>query len=213
MKKDFTKIVFILDESGSMGYLRDDTIGGFNSMIEDKKTKPGTANVTTVLFNNEVSILHDNLPLSEVKPLTRKDYMPSGATALYDAVGGTIDVIGQELSALSEDERPDKVIFVITTDGEENSSRAFSKEMVRQRIEHQQSKYSWNFIFLGANIDAETEGTSLGIKQGYSKSYTANKVCTDNLYTAISNTVTSVRSACNAAEIDTVVTANLSNVQ
>ena len=213
MKKNFTKIVFILDASGSMHHLRDDTIGGFNAMIEEQKGLPGTVSVTTVLFDTEVSILHDNVPLEAMEPLTRNDYCPGGGTALLDAVGGTIDVVGEELATLPEEERPDKVLFVITTDGQENASRAFSKEMVKQRIEHQQSKYNWRFIFLGANIDAVSTGASLGFGNGYSKTYTATQVGTESVYKAMSKTITTARSADSIATLDAAINTCLNEVQ
>lgn len=213
MKKNFTKIVFILDASGSMCHLRDDTIGGFNAMIEEQKDQPGTVSVSTVLFDTEVSILHNNMPLEAMEPLTRKDYCPGGGTALLDAVGGTIDVVGEELAALPEEERPDKVLFVITTDGQENASRAFSLDMVKQRIEHQQSKYNWRFIFLGANIDAVSTGASLGFGNGYSKTYTATKVGTESVYKAMSKTITTARAADSIATLDAAINTCLNEVQ
>ena len=213
MKKNFTKIVFILDASGSMCHLRDDTIGGFNAMIEEQKGQPGTVSVTTVLFDTEVSILHDNVPLEAMEPLTRNDYCPGGGTALLDAVGGTIDVVGEELAALPEEERPDKVLFIITTDGQENASRAFSKEMVQQRIHHQQSKYNWRFIFLGANIDAVSTGASLGFGSGYSKTYTATQIGTESVYRAMSKTITTARSADSIATLDAAINTCLNEVQ
>lgn len=194
MKKGLTEMVFILDKSGSMWNLTDDTIGGFNSMIEQQKSEDGEAYVTTVLFNRHHETLHDHINIQDVKPITHKDYCASGATALLDAIGDTIDSIGERLSDTPEDERPEKVIFVITTDGYENDSRRFTKSKIKEMIEHQQEKYSWVFIFLGANIDAIGEAESLGINSKLSKTYTASARGTRSLYAAVADTLSYTRS-------------------
>ena len=149
MKKNLTELVFIIDRSGSMYNLVNDTIGGYNSMIENQKKEQGDAYVTTVLFDDNYELLHDHINLKEIKPITDKEYYTRGSTALLDAVGKTINSIGVRLNNTPEDERPDKVIFVITTDGYENASRKFTKTQIKDMIEHQQNKYSWTFIFLG----------------------------------------------------------------
>ena len=189
MKKGLTEMVFILDKSGSMEYLTDDTIGGFNSMISQQKLEDGEAYVTTVLFSSNHRTLHNHVNVQDVQPITRKDYCAYGMTALLDAVGDTIDSIGERLSNTPEDERPEKVVFVITTDGYENDSRRFTKSKIKEMIEHQQEKYSWVFMFLGANIDAVGEARSLGIDTKFSKTYTASDVGTQSVYKAVADTL------------------------
>lgn len=204
MRKNLTEMVFILDRSGSMENLTSDTIGGFNSMIENQKNEEGEAYVTTVLFDHVSETLHDHVNIQDIKPITNKDYYARGCTALLDAVGGTINSIGNRLSATPEDDRPDKVIFVIITDGYENASCEFTKKTVKEMIEHQQDKYSWTFMFLGANMDAVSEAATLGINADFSKTYTANSIGTQSVYTSMSKAMSCTRSvdfdvkACNS---------------
>ena len=172
MRENLTEMVFVLDRSGSMSGLADDTIGGFNELIEKQKKIEGRAYVTTVLFDHEYEVLHDHVALEEVAPLTDKEYFARGSTALLDAVGRTIDAVGARLAATAEDERPEHVVFVITTDGRENSSREYTAKRVRGMIEHQQQKYSWQFVFLGANMDAVSEARKLGISAKYAADFT-----------------------------------------
>lgn len=193
MKKNLTEMVFILDRSGSMGHLTNDTIGGFNSMIENQKLESGEAYVTTVLFDDEYEVLHNHVNIKEVKPITRKEYYARGLTALLDAIGKTINVVGNRLAETAEEERPEKVIFVITTDGFENASVEFTKSKIKEMIEHQQDKYAWTFMFIGANMDAVSEASSLGIKSAFSKTYTASKEGTESLYKATSDVLTYAR--------------------
>lgn len=193
MNNNLTKLVFILDCSGSMYSLTDDTIGGFNSLIDEQRGKGGECEVTTILFANTIRKLYENIPINIVPKMTIGDYWAHGGTAMLDAVGSTIDEVGQELAARSEEDRPGKVIFVITTDGYENASQEYTQSMVKERIEHQQSKYNWVFMFLGANIDAEQVGASYGIKSGYSKTYTASNAGTESVYLSLSNGVSSLR--------------------
>ena len=202
MKKNLTEMVFILDRSGSMMHLTDDTIGGFNSMIENQKKEEGEAFVTTVLFDDQYELLHDHIDIKEIQPITNTEYYARGMTALLDAVGKTINSIGNRLSATPEDERPDKVIFVITTDGMENASREFVKSTVKDMIEHQQSKYSWTFMFLGANMDAVGEAATLGINTDFARTYTADTWGTQSVYSSVSNAMAYVRSC------DSVMDAN-----
>ena len=194
MKKNLTEMIFLLDRSGSMGSLTDDTIGGFNSMIEQQKKENGEAYVTTVLFNGTHYMLHDHVDIKEVEPMTRSDYMAYGMTALLDAVGTTINSIGERLANTPEEERPEKVIFVITTDGYENDSREFTRDKVKEMIEHQQNKYSWVFMFLGANMDAVAEAGKYGISSSYAATYTASDVGTDALYCCTSKAISNLRS-------------------
>lgn len=193
MKDNLTEIVFILDKSGSMGRLRSDTIGGYNTYIEDQKKEPGEAFLTTVLFDDKYVLLHDHVDLKEVQPLTERDYRPGGCTALMDAIGKTINSVGQRMANAPEEERPAHVIFVITTDGYENASKEFDRAKVKAMIEHQQSKYSWTFLFLGAGIDAYSEAESIGIGGVYTMSVQASKVGTDNLYKSVTFASNAVR--------------------
>lgn len=172
MRENLTEMVFVLDRSGSMSGLAADTIGGFNELIEKQKKIEGRAYVTTVLFDHEYEVLHDHVALEEVAPLTDKEYFARGSTALLDAVGRTIDSVGARLAAAPEEERPAHVVFVITTDGRENSSREYTAQRVRGMIEHQQQKYSWQFVFLGANMDAVSEARKLGISAKYAADFT-----------------------------------------
>lgn len=165
MKKGLTEIVFILDRSGSMSGLEKDTIGGFNSTIEKQKKEEGEAFVSTVLFDSEMEVLHDRVPLASIAPLTEKEYYARGCTALLDAIGGAIHHIGNVHKYARDEDRPEKTIFVITTDGYENASRKYTSDRVKQMIERQKEKYGWEFIFLGANIDAIETAKSFGISE------------------------------------------------
>lgn len=165
MKKGLTELVFILDRSGSMGGLESDTIGGFNSMINKQKEEPGEALITTVLFDDRYEVIHDRFKVDMIRPLTQKEYYARGCTALLDAVGRTIDKIDRIQTYLPEEEKAEKVIFVITTDGLENSSREYSYNRLQKMIEHQKETYNWEFIFLGANMDAVSEAKKFGISE------------------------------------------------
>jgi len=208
MKRNLTEMVFILDRSGSMQSLTDDTIGGFNSMIENQKNEEGDAFVTTVLFDDKYELLHNHVNIHD-----NKEYFARGCTALLDAIGKTINSIGSRLSGTPEDERPDKVIFVIITDGMENASREFNKNTVKEMIEHQQDKYSWTFMFLGANMDAVGEAASLGINTDFAKTYTANSIGTQSVYTSMSKAMSCARGinfdikACNSTSYKAVMDA------
>ena len=195
MKKGLTEMAFILDMSGSMGGLVEDTIGGYNSLIEKQKEEDGEAYITTVLFDDRYIMLHDHINIQDIKPLTKEDYNPMGMTALLDAIGKTVNSIGVRLSNTPEEERPEKVIVVITTDGMENSSKEFTKAKIKEMIEHQQSKYSWVFMFLGANMDAVDEAGSLGINTDFARNYTANAKGTNSVYTVLSASMSNIRDA------------------
>ena len=162
MKKNLTELVFILDRSGSMGGLEPDTIGGFKAMLTRQKEQEGEANVTTILFDHEVQLLHDRFPLHAVAPLTEKDYYVRGCTALLDAIGYGVEKMVNIQRHLPEDERAEKVIFVITTDGLENASKRFGYEKIRRMIEREKERYGWEFLFLGANMDAVQEAARFG---------------------------------------------------
>ena len=199
MKKNLTEIVFILDRSGSMAGLEEDTIGGFNGMLAKQKGEAGEAYVSTVLFDNHTEVIHDRVDLQKVQPLTRRDYYVRGCTALLDAVGKSIRHIANIHKYAREEDRPEKTIFVITTDGMENASRRYSYEKVREMITHQKEKYGWEFLFLGANIDAAREAARFGIDADRAANYHADSVGTGVVYEAVSETVCSVR-ACRPVE-------------
>ena len=163
MKKNLTEIVFILDRSGSMGGLETDTIGGFNAMLERQKKAEGEALLSTLLFSNETEVLNDREDIKRVVPLGVRDYRVGGSTALLDAIGGAIRHIGELHRRASEDERPDHTLFVITTDGQENASRRYSYAELRRLIERQKETYGWEFLFLGANMDAVAAASRFGI--------------------------------------------------
>lgn len=193
MKNGITEMVFILDRSGSMGGLESDTIGGFNAMIEKQKKQEGKAYVTTVLFDHEVNVLHDRVALDEIQPMTDKDYTVRGTTALIDAIGMTIGRIKGQHKDLSEDEVPEHTIFVITTDGMENASKEYSSKDVKKMIEHQKKKHNWEFLFIGANIDAVETAKHFGIDKNRAVNYKADARGTGVLYNAVSSVVGSVR--------------------
>ena len=193
MKKNLTELVFILDRSGSMAGLEGDTIGGFNSMIEKQKAEPGEAIVSTVLFDNASEVIHDRLPLDKVPEMTRKEYYVRGCTALLDAVGGAIHHIGNVHKYAREEDRPERTLFVITTDGMENASRRYDYRRVREMIERQKEKYGWEFLFLGANIDAAKEAARFGIRAENAVNYHADHRGTGLVYEAMNVAVHSVR--------------------
>ena len=201
MKKNLTEIVFILDRSGSMAGLEGDTIGGFNSMIEKQKREPGEALVSTVLFDNVSEVIHDRVDIQKIEPLTERDYYVRGCTALLDAVGGAIHHIGNVHKYAREEDRPEKTLFVITTDGMENASRKYSYKKLKAMIQRQQEKYGWEFIFLGANIDAAKEAARFGIDADRAANYHADSVGTAVIYEAMGEVVCKVR-ACKPMSAD-----------
>ena len=193
MKKNLTEIVFILDRSGSMAGLEGDTIGGFNAMIEKQKREPGEALVSTVLFDNETVVIHDRVDIRRIEPMSDRDYYVRGCTALLDAVGGAIHHIGNVHKYAREEDRPEKTLFVITTDGMENASRKYSYDRLKAMIERQKEKYGWEFIFLGANIDAAKEAARFGIHADCAANYHADHEGTAVIYEAVSEAVCNVR--------------------
>lgn len=192
MNKNLTEIVFLLDRSGSMGGLESDTIGGFNGFMEKQRKADGETIVTTVLFDDKYEILWNGIDVSEAM-LTEKEYYVRGSTALLDAVGKTILEVGYRLSATSEEKRPHRVIFVITTDGLENASREFTYAKLKELIKHQQDKYNWDFIFLGANIDLAKEADSMGIAIDSSFNYTASEDGVKEMYCMVDTLVSEKR--------------------
>ena len=195
MKKNLTEIVFILDRSGSMAGLEQDTIGGFNAMIEKQKKAPGEAVVSTVLFDNECEVIHDRLPLEKIPPLTEKQYFVRGCTALLDAVGGAIHHIGNVHKYARREDVPEKTLFIITTDGYENASRRYDYEKVRQMIQHEKEKYGWEFLFLGANIDAVETARHFGISEDRAVNYHSDREGTALNYEVLSEAVCAVRAS------------------
>ena len=195
MKQNLTELVFILDRSGSMAGLEDDTIGGFNAMIEKQKHEPGDAIVSTVLFDNRSEVIHDRLPLSRVPALSRRDYYVRGCTALLDAVGGAIRHIGNVHKYARAEDRPARTLFVITTDGMENASRNYDYQQVKALIQRQKARYGWEFLFLGANIDAAKEAARFGISADRAANYHADRRGTNVIYETVSETVCSFRAS------------------
>ena len=187
-----TEIIFVIDKSGSMAHLAADTIGGFNGFIESQKAIEGEATLTTVLFDTNWKILHDGVDIKEVKSMTSTDYIAYGGTAMLDAIGEIINRVQDRHDELGE-EKPDNVLFVITTDGEENSSRTFKKSQIEKMIKHQTNGHGWKFMFLGANMDAVKEAESIGIARNYSATYDWSTQGTDALYTTISGATCAVR--------------------
>lgn len=195
MKKGLTELVFILDRSGSMRGLESDTIGGFNAMLEKQKKQEGDAYITTVLFDDKYELIHDRFPVNRVRELTSKDYYVRGCTALLDAMGRTIHQMALIQKHLPEEERAEKVIFVITTDGLENASREYSRSQIKQMIEHEKEKYGWEFLFLGANMDAIKEADSLGISADRSVTFQNDSQGIEMNYRVVSETICMMRCA------------------
>ena len=193
MKKGLTELVFILDKSGSMGGLETDTIGGYNSMLGKQQVVEGECFITTVLFDNDFQLLHDRIDIKAISPITEKEYTVGGSTALLDAIGRAIHKIINVQKHTAGDFRAEQVMFVIITDGEENSSREYSAEKVRQMIEHQKTRYGWEFIFLGANIDAVETAGRFGISADRAQNYHADGDGVDLNFRVMSEAVATFR--------------------
>lgn len=191
-----TELVFILDRSGSMSGLERDTIGGFNSMIDKQRKEPSKALVSTVLFDNYSEVIHDRVPLENVPRMTEEEYFVRGCTALLDAVGGAIHHIGNIHKYAREEDVPEKTLFIITTDGMENASHRYSYEKVHAMIKRQQEKYGWEFLFLGANIDAAAEAKRFGIDESRAANFHCDEEGTALNYEVISEAIMSVRCGC-----------------
>lgn len=192
MKNNLTEMVFILDRSGSMCGLEGDTIGGFNSMIDNQKKQEGEALVTTVLFDNEYELLHDRVKLSEIKKMTDKEYYVRGCTALLDAVGRTISHISMIRKYIREEDIPQNTIIAITTDGMENASHEYNYEQIKKMIE-EKKKDGWEFLFIGANIDAAEEASRIGISRDRAANYISDSVGTGAVYNALSESMSCMR--------------------
>ncbi|MBE2181829.1 MAG: VWA domain-containing protein [Anaerolineae bacterium] len=193
MKKNLTELVFILDKSGSMGGLVADTIGGYNAMLEKQQAVEGECHITTALFDNNYELLHDRIDIRAVRPITTKEYYVGGGTALLDAIGMTIQKIGNAQKHTAEEYRAEKVIFIIITDGQENASRSYSSDMIKSQIDRQKTKYGWEFIFLGANIDAVSTANRFGIQPDRAVDYLADSEGVKLKYAAMNNAVSEFR--------------------
>lgn len=195
MRKNLTELVFILDRSGSMSGLEADTIGGFNAMIGRQRGARGEALVSTVLFDTRSEVIHDRVDIRRIEPMTRRQYTPGGCTALLDAVGGAIHHIGQVHRYAREEDRPEHTLFVITTDGMENASRRYTAEQVREMIGRQKARFGWEFLFLGANIDAVQTAGHFGIGEDRAVNYHSDHEGTALNYEVLSDAITTVRNA------------------
>ena len=193
MKKGLTELVFILDRSGSMAGLEKDTIGGFNSMIEKQRREEGEAYVSTVLFDNYSEVIHDRVDLKQIQPMTEKEYFVRGCTALLDAIGGAIHHIGNVHKYARPEDVPEHTLFVITTDGMENASRHYSAEKVKAMVERQKQKYGWEFLFLGANIDAVETASHFGITADRAVRYRSDQMGTRLNFKVVERAVSAVR--------------------
>lgn len=192
---NITELVFILDRSGSMSGLEKDTIGGFNSMIEKQKKQEGECYVSTVLFDNESEVIHDRIKLSEIKPMTEEDYYVRGCTALIDAIGGAIHHIGNVHKYARPEDVPEHTMFIITTDGMENASHRYTSDRVKHMIERQKEKNSWEFLFIGANIDAVETAAQYGIDSDRAVDYCADEKGTKILYATVSESICQMRAS------------------
>lgn len=193
MRKNLTEMVFILDRSGSMQGLEKDTIGGFNGMIEKQKNVEGEALISTVLFDHESVVLYDRINIREIRPMTDKDYTVRGCTALLDAIGGAIHHIGNIHKYARNEDVPEKTVFVIITDGMENASKHYTADRVKEMIERQKTKYGWEFLFLGANIDAVETAKQFGIGKERAVSYRSDSVGTELNYKVVSEAMCAMR--------------------
>ncbi len=202
MSKGYTEIIYILDRSGSMGGLESDTIGGFNSMMEQQKKTGEKAVVSTVLFDDVCEVIHDRVPIEKVEKMTDKQYYVRGCTALLDAVGGAIHHISNVHKYARKEDSPAKTIFVITTDGMENASRNYTYEKIRKMVKKQQSKHGWEFIFIGANIDAYAEAQRIGVRKDRAVNYVHDEVGTAKLYAGVSKAVCGFMSISDGIDCD-----------
>ena len=193
MNSNLTELVFILDCSGSMAGLEGDTIGGFNAMVEKQKKEPGQALLSAILFSDGSAVLYDRADIQKVEPMTERQYRVGGCTALLDAIGGAVHHIANVHKYAREEDRPGKTVFVITTDGMENASCAYSYDEVRRMVKHEQEKYGWEFLFLGANMDAISAARSFGIREDRAVRYRCDSAGTELNYRVVSETVARVR--------------------
>ncbi len=195
MKKGFTELVFILDRSGSMSGLEGDTVGGFNAMIEKQKKEKGEAVVSTVLFDDVSEVIHDRASIEKIAPLTEKEYFVRGSTALLDAIGDAVHHIGNVHKYARPEDVPEHTLFVITTDGMENASRRHNAAGVKSLIERQKTEHGWEFLFLGANIDAVGTAETFGIDRNRAVTYSCDETGTALLFDAVSQSVSEMRAS------------------
>ena len=193
MKKDLTEVVFILDKSGSMSGLEKDTIGGFNSLIEKQRKEPGDAIVSTVLFSDNSKVIHNRVNIKDIPLLTTNEYYVSGCTALLDAVGNAINYISKKHNESNNDDVPEKTIFIITTDGQENASREFTYSKVKNLIENMKENNKWEFIFLGANIDTIAEAKRFGIDENNAVNFNCDKIGVEINYECLDKAISTIR--------------------
>ena len=193
MNKNLTEIVFILDRSGSMGGLEADTIGGFNAFLEKQKKEEGEALLSTILFDHESVVLYDRVDIRKVEPMTDRQYQVRGSTALLDAIGGAVHHMANVHKYAREEDRPGKTVFVITTDGMENASRRYTYREVQKMVKHEQEKYGWEFLFLGANMDAISVARSFGIREDRAVRYSCDSAGTGLNFAVVSETIGKVR--------------------
>ena len=195
MNNNLTELVFVLDKSGSMSGLEKDTLGGFNSMLEKQRKEDGDVVISTVLFDDTMQVIHDRAGIDRIRNLTDNDYQVGGCTALLDALGKSIKHINKVQKSLPEDQRPSKTMFVITTDGQENSSHEYSYEKIKKMVEKKQEKKQWEFLFLGANMDAISAAADIGIKADRATNFVCDATGTAVNYSALSKAVTKIRCA------------------
>ncbi len=193
MKRNYTDISIVLDRSGSMDSVKSDTIGGFNSFLKTQKEIPGDATITLVQFDDIYEVVYEGIKLQNAPLLNDQTFVPRGTTALLDAIGRTINATGKRLSAISQAERPEKVIFVMLTDGYENASREFKVEQINDMICHQRDAYAWEFVFIGANQDAITSASQMGIQAANALTYAANTVGTEQAFSSLTKNIAAYR--------------------
>ena len=196
MKNNITEMVFILDRSGSMGGLESDTIGGFNGLIQKQRKEDGEAYVSTILFDNVSEVLHDRVPLSQIKPMTDEEYTVRGCTALLDAIGGAIRHIGNIHKYARNEDVPEHTMFVIITDGMENASHRYTYDQIKKMISRQKERYGWEFLFIGANIDAAEVAGRVGIARERTANYRSDSMGTQVLYESLAAPMTAMRKGC-----------------
>lgn len=201
MNNNITELVFIIDRSGSMSGLESDTIGGFNSMLNKQKNEEGTCYVSTVLFDDKTEVIHDRVSIDKVKNLTEKEYYVRGCTALIDALGGAIHHIANVHKYARKEDVPEKTMFVIITDGQENASHIYSSDKVKSMVEKEKEKYGWEFVFIGANIDSVETAKHYGIDEDRAVNYVHDSVGTTNVYACVTKAVTKLR-GCKSIEAD-----------